>query len=57
MFAPLHHVKQRQAHVSGSEVQQLFDAVNINRTAEINYNEVGWAIAKWTHVLRVEAPA
>ncbi|CAM9562843.1 unnamed protein product, partial [Laminaria digitata] len=28
-----------QAHVSSSEAQQLFEAVNINRSTEINYNE------------------
>lgn len=32
---------REQAHVSGSEVQQLYEAVNVDRSAEINYNEVG----------------
>ena len=27
--------------MSGSEAQQLYEAVNIDRSAEINYNEVG----------------
>lgn len=30
----------RKSHVSGSEVVRLYDAVNVNRAAEINYNEV-----------------
>lgn len=29
-----------QAHVSWSELQQLYEAVNVDRTTEINYNEV-----------------
>ena len=29
--------------MSSTEVQQLFEAVNINRSTEINYNEVGWS--------------
>lgn len=32
-------------HVSGSEVQQLYDAVNVNSSTEINYNEVGGPLA------------
>lgn len=35
----------RQTHVSGSEVQQLFEAVSIDKASEINYNEVGTACA------------
>ncbi|CAB1099385.1 unnamed protein product [Ectocarpus sp. CCAP 1310/34] len=29
-----------QAHVSWSELQQLYEAINVDRTTEINYNEV-----------------
>ncbi|CAM9349713.1 unnamed protein product [Pylaiella littoralis] len=38
-----------QAHVSGSEVQQLYEAVNVDRSAEINYNEF-IAATMWTRV-------
>eukprot|EP00904_Undaria_pinnatifida_P011167 jgi/Undpi1/7180/HiC_scaffold_22.g09654.m1 len=38
-----------QAHVSSTEVQQLFEAVNINRSTEINYNEF-IAATMWTRI-------
>ncbi|CAM9740853.1 unnamed protein product [Scytosiphon promiscuus] len=38
-----------QTHVSGSEAQQLFEAVSIDQAAEINYNEF-IAATMWTRV-------
>lgn len=37
--------RRHQTHVSWSELQQLYEAVNIDRTTEINYNEVGALVA------------
>ncbi|CAM9242227.1 unnamed protein product [Ascophyllum nodosum] len=38
-----------QTHVSGSEVQQMYDSMNINKSAEINYNEF-IAATMWTRI-------